>query len=186
MLGSSWLAASYYFQHQNSRQLNHVRTTTKPSNNGTTTKPSNNITDTYAEANELVNYGNGTLVWYNRTNVMPGQSSYDLTGFVAIVNSSYSSSLGSHYVLAINHVWQNSTNYWILWIYCKDANAWAPSDWGADYLLVQKTGLEINLLTGKISIGTDTFAWYYQRLSSTDPSTWEPPQPGANKVPQCW
>jgi hypothetical protein len=161
-------------------------TTTKPTNNSTTTIPSNNITETYAEANELVNYGNGTLVWYNRTNVMPGQSSYDLTASVAIVDSSYFSGLDSHEVLAINHVWQNSTNYWTLWIYCEDADAWAASDWGADYLKIGKTGLEVKLLTGNISLGSDTFAWYYQRPPSIDPSTWAPPQPGANKVSQCW
>ncbi len=175
-LGSSWLAVSYYFQHENTRQLTHANTTTT----------SNNVTETYAKANELINYGNGTSVWYNSTNINPGQSFYNLTASVAIVDSYYSPGLGSHYVLAINRVVQNSTYFWTLWIYCSGANAWAPSAWGADYLLIEKKGLGIRLLTGSIGIGTDTLAWSFQRLSSTDPSSWQPPQPGTSKVSQCW
>ncbi len=170
------MAVSYYFQHQSARQPNHAGTTTT----------SDNVTETHAKANDLINYGNGTSVWYNRTNIPLGQSFYNLTASVAMVDSYYSSGLGSHYVLAINHVAQNSMNFWTLWIFCKDGNAWAPSAWGADYLLIEKGRMEVRLLIGSISIGTDTLAWYYQRLSSTDPSSWEPPQPGANKVSQCW
>ncbi len=119
--------------------------------------------------NTLVNYGNGTSRWHNRTDVPSNWNFYQLT--VSIAKTEASSSLsGQHYIDSIDGVRGSSTHYWTLWIVCQKDRAWASSPVGAD-LLRLKNG---NIL-----------AWYYQAPQSFNAATWDPPVPGGPKVAAC-
>jgi hypothetical protein len=122
----------------------------------------------YIEVSTLVNYGNGTVKWYNETQVPKIWNFYNLTIFLANgnVEAQYYPSLGEHYILAINGLKQVDPLYWSLWILCQKDRAWEMSPVGAD---------EIILANG------ETLAWYYQSYVQQA----QPPVAGAPQVALC-
>lgn len=129
--------------------------------------------ESYVTVSTLINYGNGTSRWYNETKVPSGWDFYDLTVFLANCNVEaryYGPPLNEHYVTGINGVRNGAQFFWTLWVYCQKDRAWAVSPVGADLI--------------KLSSGA-VVAWYYQKLPSTDYSTWQPPVAAAKKVAAC-
>ena len=126
--------------------------------NSTKTGPAINTNVMYVDT--LVNYGNGTGIWYNETNVPIGSTFYSLT--LRIANGNVGSvdepPLG-HFITGINGVTSNGVGSncsicWGIWIYCTNANAWMYSFFGADSL--------------KPNNG-DVLAWYIHDISQNQP-----------------
>jgi hypothetical protein len=126
---------------------------------------------TVVSVETLINYGNGTSNWINRTGVPADWNFYQLTTNIARVQSVYSGPPTSeHLITGINGVQSNQQKFWSLWAVCQKSNAWVATSVGAD----------------AIHFGTyRTFSWYYQSLNSQDASTWNPPVHGAAKVASC-
>ena len=119
----------------------------------------------------LINYGNGTSKWHNRTDVSSGLNFYELTTKIAQTDSTSTVSVsGQHYVKGLDGVRESGKYYWTLWTFCQKNAAWTPSPVGADL---------IKLKNGNI------MAWYYQAPPSTNAASWDPPVTGANKVNFC-
>jgi hypothetical protein len=88
-------------------------------------------------ANVLIDYGNGSLTWYNDTRVGLGENFYNVTisatsGDVNATCCEY----GSHFVTGINGLQGNNIDYWALWTYNNTA-LWQSAPVGADELSVQ-------------------------------------------------
>jgi hypothetical protein len=119
----------------------------------------------------LINYGNGTREWINKTDVPSNWNFYQLTASISRIQSTYyGPPTCEHLVTGINGVQSNQQYFWSLWAVCQQSNAWAATNVGAD--AIQVTSYH-------------TFAWYYQRLNSQDASTWNPPVQGAPRVTSC-
>ncbi|HZY47298.1 MAG TPA: hypothetical protein VFE96_05815 [Candidatus Bathyarchaeia archaeon] len=119
----------------------------------------------------LLNYGNGTSKWINRTDVPSDWNFYQLTTNISKVQSVfYGPPTSEHLITGINGVQSNQQKFWSLWAVCQKSDAWIATSVGAD--AIHFTAYH-------------TFAWYYQSLSSQDSSTWNPPVPGAPKVTSC-
>ena len=119
----------------------------------------------------LINYGNGTSQWINRTDVPSNWNFYDLTNNITKVQATYyGPPTSEHLVTGINGVQSKGQYFWSLWTVCQKSNAWVATGVGAD---------AIHFTT------YHTLAWYYQAASSQDSSAWNPPVPGAAKVTAC-
>ena len=119
----------------------------------------------------LINYGNGTRQWINKTNIPSNWNFYDLTNNITKVQATYyGPPTSEHFVTGINDVQSNGQYFWSLWAICQKSNAWMATSVGAD---------AIHFTT------YHTFAWYYQPANSQDSSNWNPPVPGAPKVTVC-
>ncbi len=118
----------------------------------------------------LINYGNGTMEWYNETEVPSGWNFYQLTLYIARCNvvASFDTALNEHYVTGINGLANRGHSYWTLWILCENTAAWIFANVGADL---------IRLSNGQ------TLAWAYETLSSPNPA--QPPEPGTSIVNSC-
>ena len=130
----------------------------------TPTRPSGNHTDTI-EVNSLINYGNGTSVWYNQTRVPTTWEFYNVTILISNgrVDSEYYPSLGENQVLGLNGVEQNATYYWSLWKFCATSSAWALTPVGVD---------KIELSNGGV------YGWYFQNQNGMQ----YPPVLGAKSI----
>jgi len=120
----------------------------------------------------LVNYGNGTSAWYNKTDVATTSNFYDLTLRLANGNIEglYYPTLSSHFIIGINGVrsdgvGSNCSYCWGIWIYCSHDRGWIYSTLGADLI--------------KLNNG-DVLAWYIQNISQNNP-----PQQGTSAVSSC-
>ena len=119
----------------------------------------------------LINYGNGTSVWINETEVPSDWNFYQLTDSIAKVQATYyGPPTSEHFITAINGIQSNRHNFWSLWTVCEKSNSWMASSVGADAIHIT---------------AYHTFAWYYQAETSQDSSTWNPPVNGAPKVTTC-
>jgi hypothetical protein len=119
----------------------------------------------------LINYGNDTSQWINKTDVPSDWNFYQLTTSIARVQAMYyGPPTSEHLVTAINGVTSNQQYFWSLWALCEKSSAWIATNVGAD---------AIHFTTYR------TLAWYYQPTTSQDSSTWNPPVPGAAKVTVC-
>ena len=117
--------------------------------------------------NVLMNYGNGTVRWYNYTNAPSNWNLYDLTLYVADCNvdaTFYGPPLNEHFVKAINGLRAAGQYSWSIWTYCQGPSVWVYSSVGAD---------QVVLKSGEI------LAWAYQSSSS------QPPIPGARTASSC-
>lgn len=115
----------------------------------------------------LINYGNGTSRWHNKTGVTAGWNFYQLTATIAKTEASASSSVsGQHFVYGLDGVKNYGAFFWSIWIFCQKDNAWADSQVGADL---------IRLRDG------DILAWFFQ----VNDASWDPPVAGAAKVAAC-
>lgn len=121
-------------------------------------------------ANLLVNYGNGTLQWYNQT-VPTGWNAYQLTVYALngnVLAQFYGPPLNEHLVTALNGLTEKGSLSWNLWTFCSNQNAWSYSQVGAD---------EIHLSSG------ESLAWVFETSSSTGLP--EPPIVGSNTTAVC-
>ena len=157
-------AGAYYF---------FEKTYSSPSGDACSTITSLTNSSTLITAETLINYGNGTSKWFNRTDVPSNWNFYTLT--MALVNNNvqaqfYGWPTCEHFVTGIDDVRNNSQSYWTLWVVCQKDNAWTVPAVGADLL-----GLTTY----------HTLAWYYQPIHSQDQSTWNAPVAGAKKIGSC-
>ena len=119
----------------------------------------------------LINYGNGTSQWINRTNISSSWNFYDLTNNITKVQATYyGPPTSEHLVTGINGVHSNGQYFWSLWAVCQKSNAWIATSVGAD---------AIHFTT------YHTLAWFYQAANSQESSNWNPPVSGAAKVTVC-
>ncbi len=174
---ASEVGGYYYLQRLYSRRLDSSTGRCDKGGSGTSSGNSSGTgpgNANFIAVSTLINYGNGTRLWHNGSNVLLGSNFYDLT--VSIANGNVEAqcypSLNAHYIISINGVRNDNdgihcTFCWTLWIYCQKDGAWSVSIWGADL---------IKLVNG------DTLAWYYQDTSKTP---WQPPQAGAKTVAIC-
>jgi len=121
--------------------------------------------------NVLINYGNGTMKWYNETAVPSSWNAYALTMYLAKCNVQakfYGPPLNEHFVTAINGVSNQGSFSWSIWTFCQNKNAWAYSQIGIDL---------ISLVNGQ------TLAWDFG--SSSSGSNPPPPVPSSKTVGSC-
>ncbi|MEM2273526.1 MAG: DUF4430 domain-containing protein [Candidatus Bathyarchaeia archaeon] len=78
------------------------------------------------KVNILIDYGNGTLVWYNGTMVPKEASVLMATKVVAAVEGTEYPDMGT-FVDSINGVRNESGRYWIWYIWNQDKREW---EWG--------------------------------------------------------
>ena len=118
------------------------------------------------ETNTLINYGNGSIRWYNETNIPATWNFYQLTLYLANGNveaQCYGLPYNEHYVTAINNVSNQRPFYWTIWIFCQGQNAWVTSPVGVDLI--------------RLSAG-QTLAWAYE-------VPYQPPVPNTRTVASC-
>jgi hypothetical protein len=65
----------------------------------------------------LIDYGNGTIIWFNKTRIIPGESLLNITQDIADVD--YTESEFGAFINSINGVEGTSNNFWI-WYYYED------------------------------------------------------------------
>ncbi len=99
----------------------------------------------------LLDFGNGTRVWYNGTVVQPGWNLYLATVDVTKgnMNATWYPSYGEHLVTGIEGVQNTANEAWFIWTY-NSTSAWQVSDSGAD---------QIQTFSGTV------FAWSYCGVS---------------------
>lgn len=88
-------------------------------------------------ADILLDFGNGTMHWYNGTQVQPGWNLYTATVVLTAgdMQATWYPSFGEHLVNAIDGVSGNANTYWIAWTYNSTAS-WQQASVGADLLPV--------------------------------------------------
>ena len=88
-------------------------------------------------ANVLLNFGNGTRLWYNNSQVQPGWNFYTETVVLTGGNmqATWYPSFGEHLVNSIDGVSGTKTSYWIVWSYNSTA-LWQKAPVGADEIPV--------------------------------------------------
>lgn len=119
----------------------------------------------------LINYGNGTSSWINKTDVPSSWNFYQLTSSIASIQARYyGPPTSEHLITGINGLQSDSQHFWSLWAVCQKFDAWTATGVGAD---------AIHVTTYHV------FAWYYQQETSQDSSKWNPPVPGAPRVTMC-
>jgi hypothetical protein len=90
-------------------------------------------------ANMMLDYGNGTKLWYNDTAIQPGWNAYLVT-LVALngnVQATWYPSFGEHFVSGIRGVENNpsSNQGWLLWS-LNSSKDWQPASVGPDEIPV--------------------------------------------------
>jgi hypothetical protein len=119
----------------------------------------------------LINYGNGTSQWINKTDVPSDWNFYQLTNNITKLEATYyGPPTSEHFITGINGVRSNPQYFWSLWAVCQKSKAWLATSVGAD---------AIHLTT------YHTLSWYYQATRSQDSSAWNLPVPGAARVTSC-
>lgn len=83
----------------------------------------------------LIDYGNGTKMWYNNTKVDPSWNLYVATQVITAgrVNATFYPQYNAHFVTAIYDVANTKSEYWLLWTYNSTAS-WQMAQVGADQL----------------------------------------------------
>jgi hypothetical protein len=115
---TAFLAGYYYVQYQNSKAL---------------IEQYEAVT---MRVNLCINYGNDTIVWYNKTIVPLGYDLLNATKLIAKVNSTYWLAYQASFVDAINNVPNKPPYYW-MWLYWdENEDMWKYGPVGADcYIL---------------------------------------------------
>lgn len=85
--------------------------------------------------NLMLDFGNGTHIWYNGTVVQPGWNVYLATVDVTKgnMNSTWYPSYGEHIVTAIDGVVDAQNESWFIWSY-NSSSSWQVAQTGADLL----------------------------------------------------
>jgi hypothetical protein len=87
-------------------------------------------------ADALIDYENGTMTWYNSTNIGVDWNLYNVT--VVVLNGRINATCceyGSHFVTGINGVKGTNNQYWLLWTYNSTAS-WQEAPVGPDEITV--------------------------------------------------
>lgn len=111
-------------------------------------------TGTPIHVNLGINYGNGTVHWFNNTEARSGDTMLDVTKQVTEVN--YTSYPTGAFVTAIDNVEQTAAKSWIWWTWTEQFG-WSLSSVGSD----------------KYVLGDNETAYWYL----VDTSTWPPSPP---------
>jgi len=84
-------------------------------------------------ADVLFEYGNGTRVWHNDTQVQPGWNMYTETVLLSggDMQATWYPSFGEHLITSIGGEADTGTNSWFLWAYNRTAS-WQSQSVGAD------------------------------------------------------
>jgi len=116
--------------------------------------------------NILVNYGNGTLKWYNNTKLLAGSTAFDAIRYIANVNST----VGAYgvFITAINGVSQNSTHGWVFAIYGRVEKEWGMSSKVEDWYFPGVSADKVVLKDG------DILAFLFYSFAKKG---WPPPKP---------
>jgi hypothetical protein len=85
------------------------------------------LEDFSALVNIMVDFGNGTVIWYNDTRIQTGASVLDAT--LIAVEADYQTSDFGSFVTSINGKEQDSTHFWIWSVY---EDEWGMGPVGAD------------------------------------------------------
>jgi hypothetical protein len=120
---------------------------------------------TLGTVDTLINYGNGTMKWYNETKIPANWNFYNLTIYLTKghIVAPFDRLLNEHFVTGINGIENHSPYFWTLWTFCEKQSAWTQAMVGAD----------------KIFLGNNpTLAWAYQ-------IPYQSPMPGARTVGLC-
>ena len=88
-------------------------------------------------ADILVDFGNGTSLWYNNTHVQPGWNMYTETVVLSHgdLQAQWYPVYQEHLLTGIDGIPDSQSMSWFLWTYNKTAS-WQPSQVGADLLQV--------------------------------------------------
>jgi len=86
--------------------------------------------------NICIDYGNGTIRWYNQTIVPLGCNLLQATRMVAQVNSTYWPAYQASFVDSINGVWNKGAYYWMWYYWDDELKAWKYGDCGADLYIL--------------------------------------------------
>lgn len=141
-----------YYEFQKLFLRNNSSANVAGNHNNNSTSPSNTV-----KVNTILNYGNGTITWLNKTNISKSWNFYNLTVFLTngrVHSEVYPDLQNEHQVLGLNGLEQNSTDYWSLWKFCSSSSAWAWSPVGADEILLSNNGI---------------YGWYYQNQGTNYP-----------------
>ncbi len=115
--------------------------------------------------NTLINYGNTTAVWHNKSDVPASWNFYELTSHIANVTATYyGPPLNEHLVTGIDGVQQSGASSWRLWVFCQSRTSWVFSQVGADLVSLRNRSI---------------LAWAFE----SDPN--QPPVAGAAAVGSC-
>lgn len=88
-------------------------------------------------SNVLIDYGNGSNIWYNNTLVKPGWNLYTITLLVTNGNvNATCCEFGSHFVQGIGGIQNNNAKNWFLWTY-NGTLLWSTASVGPDEITVQ-------------------------------------------------
>lgn len=127
----------------------------------------------YVEVNTIINYGNGTRVWFNQTKILKGLNVFNLTLMLAHNNVKYACYCDwnppENFVTGINGVpaAPTSSYYWSLWSFCPSDSSWQYSEVGADLITVSDNGI---------------YGWYYQ-VGTSPPVVGSPTLPIGETCP---
>lgn len=91
------------------------------------------LEDFTINVNIMIDYGNGTINWYNNTRVQIGANLLELTD--SIFDIEYQTSEYGSFVTSVNTIEQDSTHYWI-WNYYEDG--WEMGPVGADQYILHE------------------------------------------------
>src|SRR5437667_11461348 len=80
----------------------------------------------------LINYGNGTSQWINKTNVPPDWNFYQLTNSITRIEATYyGPPTSQHVITVINGVQSNPQHFWSLSAICQKSKTWLATNDGA-------------------------------------------------------
>jgi len=82
--------------------------------------------------NILIDYGNGTKIWYNNTVVPQGATLLNATERVAVVQTTYWPQYQAVFVDAINGVYPTKPHYWWWKYWDTNSKEWKDGEVGAD------------------------------------------------------
>jgi hypothetical protein len=87
-------------------------------------------------AHLLVDFGNGTMEWYNETSVQPGWNGYVATVVLlkGDLQAAWYPQYGEHFVTGVDGVQGTSSKSWFFWSY--SGGTWSLASTGADGLRV--------------------------------------------------
>jgi hypothetical protein len=105
-----------------------------------------NVTLMLPTTHILVNFENGTAIWYNET-VQPGWTLYiaTLSATNGSLQATWYPQYGEHFVTGLLGVTSTDTQYWFLWVYSSN-DTWQVAQVGADDLP---------------AVNGSTYAWTY-------------------------
>ena len=117
--------------------------------------------------NVLIDYGNGTRIWFNDTLASAGYTVFDVLCLIANVDYvAYSGPTWvgypnntAYFVMGINGVYMNATHAWFWWYWDPTTREWVLPPYGANHV-------NATVVDGGI------YAWVYESYAS-----WPPPPP---------